>query len=126
MDQHLSWLQLSITQQLNCVSNTLAKQAVMNTIMKGYHNGLTQILPQEEVTLIVWGNKIIANISSSLHFHASKSVARKYHIHQRKKGKWTTKQFKKVNWEHLDHALKSRPDNCKVWRSKQTSGFCGT
>jgi hypothetical protein len=71
MDQHLSWLQLSLTQQLNCVCNTLAKQAVTNTIVKGYHNGLTQILPQEDIALIVWGDKITGNISSSLRFHAS-------------------------------------------------------
>jgi hypothetical protein len=53
-------------------------------------------------------------------------VARKYHIHQWKKDKWTTKQFEEVNWEHFDHALKSKPDNYKVWQSKQTSGFCST
>jgi hypothetical protein len=126
MDQHLSWSQLSLTQQLNCVCNTLAKQAVMNAIMKGYHDGLTQILLQEDVALIVWGNKITGNISSSLHFHTSKSVARKYNIHQQKKGKWTTEKFEEVDWEHLDHALKSKPNNYKVWQSKQTSGFCGT
>jgi hypothetical protein len=101
MDHHLSWLQLSLTQQLNCVCDTLAKRAVMNAIMKGYHNGPTQILPQEDVALIVWGNKITGNIPNSLRFHASKSVARKYHIHQWKKGKWTTNQFKEVDWEHL-------------------------
>jgi hypothetical protein len=126
MDQHLSWLQLSLTQQLNCVCNTLAKRAVMNAIMKDYHNGLTQILPQEDVALIVWGNKITGNISSSLCFHVSKSVAHKHHIHQRKNGKWTTKQFEGVNWEHLDHALKSKPDNYKVWQSRQMSRLCST
>jgi hypothetical protein len=81
MDHHLSWLQLSLTQQLNCVCDTLAKQAVTNTIMKSYHDGPTQILPREDVALIVWGSKITGDISSSLRFHASKSVARKYHIH---------------------------------------------
>jgi hypothetical protein len=126
MDHHLSWLQLSLTQQLNCVCDTLAKQAVTNAIMKGYHNGPTQILLREDVALIVWGDKIKGDISSSLRFHASKSVARKYHIYQQKKSKWTTKQFEEVDWEHLDHALKSKPDSYKVWQSKQTSGFCST
>jgi hypothetical protein len=111
MDQHLSWSQLSLTQQLNCVCNTLAKQAVTNAIMKGYHNGPTQILPQEDVALIGWGDKITGDISNSLRFHVSKSVACKYHIHQRKKGKWTTKKFEEVDWKHLDHALKSKPNN---------------
>jgi hypothetical protein len=106
MDQHLSWLQLSLPWRSNCVCNTLAKGAVTNDIMKGYHDGPTQILPREDIALIVWGDKITGNISSSLRFHTSKSVACKYHIHQQKKGKWTTKQFEEVDWEHLDHALK--------------------
>jgi hypothetical protein len=82
--------------------------------MKGYHDSPTQIFLREDVALIVWGDKITGD-SSSLRFHTSKSVARKYHIHQRKKGKWTTEQFKKIDWEHLDHALKSKPDNYKIW-----------
>jgi hypothetical protein len=82
MDHHSSWLQLSLTQQLNCVCDILAKQAVTNAIMKGCHNSPTQILPREDVALIVWGDKIMGDVSSSLRFHASKSVARKYYIHQ--------------------------------------------
>jgi hypothetical protein len=126
MDQHLSWLQLSITQQLNCVCHTLAKQAVTTAIIKGYHEGQAQILPREDVTLIVWNNKVTGNISGPLRFHASKSVAREYHIHQWKKGKWTHEQFKEVDWEHLDLALKSKADNYRIWRLKQTSGSCRT
>jgi hypothetical protein len=97
MDQHLSWLHLSITQQLNCVCNRLAKFAVTISIIDGCHKGQAQILPQEDITLIVWGNKVTGNISSPLHFHASKAVARKYHIQQRKKGKWTHEQFEEVD-----------------------------
>jgi hypothetical protein len=126
MDQHLSWSQLSLTQQLNCVCDTLAKQAVTRAIIKGYNDGHTQLLPQEDVALIVWGDKVTGNISGPLCFHASKAVARKYHIHQWKKGKWTHEQFDEVDWEHLDLALKSKADNYKIWRSKQTSSFCGS
>jgi hypothetical protein len=76
--------------------------------------------------LIVWGDKVTGIISGSLRFHANKSATHKYHIHQQKKGKWTHEQFEEVDWEHLDLALKSKADNYKIWRSKQTSGFCGT
>jgi hypothetical protein len=82
-------MQLSLTQQLNCVCNSLAKRAVTTAIVASYHGGLTQILPWEDVALIVWGNKVTGNISGSLRFYANKSVAHKYHIHQQKKGKWT-------------------------------------
>jgi hypothetical protein len=104
----------------------LAKQAVTDAIIKGYNTDSTQILPLEDVALIVWGDKIAGDISGLLRFHASKAVARKYHIHLRKKGKWTQVQFKEVDWDHLDLALKNKTDNYKIWRSKQTSDFCGT
>jgi hypothetical protein len=126
MGQHLLWMQLSLTQQLNCVCDTLAKQAVSSTIIEGYNKGHTQILPREDIALLVWGDKITGDISGPLRFHASKAVARKYHIHQRKKGKWTQAQFEEVNWDHLHLALNSKADNYKIWQSKQTSGFCGT
>jgi hypothetical protein len=60
-----------------------------------------------------------------LRFHANKKVARKY-LQQRIHNKWMAKQFKEVEWEHLDLALKNKADNYKILRSKQTSGFCGT
>jgi succinate dehydrogenase flavin-adding protein (antitoxin of CptAB toxin-antitoxin module) len=127
MDRHLSWSQLSLNQQLNCVCDLLAKQAVTNAIIEGYNTDHTQLLPREDIALIVWGDKITGdNISGPLRFHASKAVARKYHINQWKRGKWTQEQFEEVDWEHLDLALKSKADNYKIWPSKQTSGFCDT
>jgi hypothetical protein len=126
MDQHLPWLQLNLTQQLNCFCDSLAKQAVTKAIINGYQEGQAQLLPQEDVALIVWGDKVTGNISSPIRFHSSKAVTCKYHLHQRKKGKWTHEQFKEVDWENLDLALKSKADNYKIWRSKQSSSFCGT
>jgi hypothetical protein len=126
MDQHFLWLQLNLTQQLNCVCDSLAKQAVTKAIINGYQEGQAQLLPQEDVALIVWGDMVMGDISGPVCFHASKAVARKYHLCQWKKCKWTHKQFKEVDWEHLDLALKSKADNYKIWQSKQTSGFCGT
>jgi hypothetical protein len=126
MDQHLPWLQLNLMQQLNFVCNSLAKQAVTKAIIDGYHKGQAQLLPREDLALIVWGDKVTGNISGPIRFLASKTVACKYHLHQRKIGKWTHEQFEEVNWEHLDLALKSKADNYKIWQSKQTSGFCGT
>jgi hypothetical protein len=102
------------------------KKAVTNAITNRHIEGPTQILPREDAALIIWGDKITGDISRSLCFHASKSVAQKYHIQQRKKGKWTTEQFKEVDWEHLDLSLKSKANNYKIWQSKQASGFCGT
>jgi hypothetical protein len=75
MDEHFLWSQLSLTQQLNCVCDTLAKQAVTRAIIEGYNDGHAQLLPREDVALIVWGDKVTGDISGPLRFHASKAVA---------------------------------------------------
>ena len=125
MDRMLKWEQLTITQQLNCVCDTLAKRSVSTAITNGYHDRPTQFLPREDVALVIWGNKITGDISPHLRFHASKEVARKY-LASRPRNKWSAERFDQVDWEHLDLALKNKPDMYKIWRSKQHSGFCGT
>ena len=58
MDKYLLWHQLSLIQQLNCVCDTLAKQAVNLAMTQGYHDRPTQLLPKEDVAVIIWGNKL--------------------------------------------------------------------
>ena len=76
MDKYLLWHQLSLIQQLNCVCDTLAKQAVTLAMTQGYHDRPTQLLPKEDVAVVIWGNKITDDVSSPIRFHASKEVAR--------------------------------------------------
>lgn len=58
MDRMLKWEQLTLTQQINCVCDTLAKRSVSAVIANGYHDHPTQFLPREDVALVIWGNKI--------------------------------------------------------------------
>ncbi len=125
MDQCLKWEQLTLIQQLNCVCDTLAKQAITTATLQGYHSRQSQLLPKEDVALVIWGNKVTGDISSPLRFHASKEVARQ-HLGTRTKDKWSSDKFNAVDWEHLDLALKNKTDMYKIWRSKQNSGFCTT
>jgi hypothetical protein len=37
-----------------------------------------------------------------------------------------SKQFKEVNWENLDLAMKNKAEMYKIWQSKQNSSFCRT
>jgi hypothetical protein len=66
MDQLLKGEQLTLPQQLNCVCDTLAKCLVTAAIHGGYHNRPTQLLPKEDVALVIWGNKITGDISPHL------------------------------------------------------------
>ena len=84
MDRMLKWEQLTLIQKLNCVCDTMAKNAVSNAISLGYHDRPTQFLPKEDIALVIWGNKITGDISPHLRFHASKEVARKYLASRRK------------------------------------------
>jgi hypothetical protein len=85
MDRFLKWEQLTLVQQLNCVCDTMAKKSITLAIDHGYHGRRSQLLPKEDVALVIWGNKVTGNILLPLRFHASKEAARK-HLATRKKG----------------------------------------
>ncbi len=96
MDRMLGWEQLSLPQQLNCVCDTLAKRSVTAAINHGYHDRAIQLLPKEDVALVIWGTKITGNISPHLRFHASKEVAQRY-LTSRSKDKWSNDCFDAVD-----------------------------
>jgi hypothetical protein len=62
----------------------------------GYHDRQSQLLPKEDVALVIWGNKITGNISRHLRFHASKEMARTY-LASRPKDKWSNERFNAVD-----------------------------
>ena len=74
MDKYLLWHLLSLIQQLNCVCNTNAKGAVHRAIRTEYTSILTQILPREDISIVIWGNKITNDVSQPVCFHASKEI----------------------------------------------------
>jgi hypothetical protein len=124
MGRMLKWEQLTLTQKLNCVCDTLAKRSVTTAINHGYHDRPTQLLPKEDMALVIWGNKITGDVSLHLRFHANKEVARRY-LTSRPRDKWPNDRFDAVDWELLDLALKNKQEMYRIWRSKQHSGFCG-
>jgi hypothetical protein len=109
MNRYLKWEQLMLTQQLNWVCDMLAKKSITTAIIQGDHDRQSQLLPNKDVALIIWGDKITGYILSPLRFHASKEVARKY-LGNCKKDKWSNDRFNAVDWEHLELALKNKAD----------------
>ena len=63
--------------------------------------------------VIVWGNKVTGDILQPLRFHTSNEVARSY-LQTQSKDKLTNEQFDEVDWEHLDQAMKNKPDMYRV------------
>jgi hypothetical protein len=123
MDRILLWHQLSLVQQLNCVCDTTAKAAVHRALTMGYISVPTQLLPREDVAVVIWGHKVTNDVSNPIRFHASKEIARGL---LPRTLKWPHDRFDEVDWEHLDLALSSTSDMYKLWRSKQHTGYCGT
>ena len=123
MDRILLWHQLSLVQQLNCVCDTTAKAVVHGALTKGYISIPTQLLPREDVAVVIWGHKVTNDVSHPIRFHASKEIAQGLLPGTLK---WPQDHFDKVDWEHLDLALSSKSDLYKLWRSKQHTGYCGT
>ena len=66
---------------------------------------------------------LTSDVSHPVRFHASKETARGLLSNARK---WPGDRFDKVDWEHLDLAMKSKNDMYKIWRFKHDTGFCGT
>ena len=75
MDKYLLWHQLSPIQQLNCVCNTTAKVVVHRAVTTGYTSTPTQILPREDISIVIWGNKITNDVSQPV---CSSMQARNY------------------------------------------------
>jgi hypothetical protein len=84
---------------------------------------MCQILPQEDIAIVIWGNKITNAISNPVRFHASKEIARGLLADTKE---WPHDQFEEVDWEHLDLAMTSKSNMYKIWRSKQHTDFCRT
>ena len=120
MDKYLLWQQLSLVQQLNCVCDTTTKGAVQRAITTGYIGTPTQLLPQEDVAIVIWGNKLTSNVSHPVRFHASKEIARDLLADTRK---WPRDRFDEVDWENLDLAMKSKNDMYKNGDPSSTRGF---
>jgi len=53
MDKYLLWHQLSLIQQLNCVCDTTAKGAVYRAVTTGHTSTPTQILPREDISIVI-------------------------------------------------------------------------
>jgi hypothetical protein len=63
---------------------------------EGSYNKPTQLLPKEDVAVVIWGNKITDDISHTIRLQASKEAAKKY-WGNKKKNPWTNKRSDKVD-----------------------------
>ncbi len=135
LDDHLSWDQLSVVQQLNVHFDLLAKQAVQDYISQPIdRKPIHQLLPREQVAAIVAGEKLTSDTAAALRFALGTIEARRFFTrpinikNQSNKGGlgWHGSKFDAIDWKTLERALAPKPMTYKVWLAKQTVGVCAT
>ncbi len=65
-----------------------------------YFSTPTQILPREDVAIVIWGNKITNDVSHPVRLHASKEIARRILT--------DTKKWPQDRFEELGRVTKRR------------------
>ena len=120
MDDVLTWEQLSQAEQLNCICDALAKDALDKGIREP-HSPTINMLPRAAVFFS--DGKATSDPADMLRIELGHREARKFLTHEMG---WTPLQFDLVAWKYLNTTLLSKPLAFRLWLAKQHSGFCAT
>ena len=122
MDDVLKWEQLSQAEQLNCICDALAKDA-LDTGIREPHPPTPVMLPRERAAVFFSDGKATSDPADMLRTELGHREARKFLTHEMG---WTPLQFDLVAWKYLNATLLSKPLAFRLWLAKQHSGFCAT
>jgi hypothetical protein len=126
MDQHLSWLQLNLLQQLNCVWDTLAKKAVTNAITNGHIEGPTQICRGKMLLLLSGVTRSQATYLDPFASTQANQWLKSITFNKVRRGNGLQSNSKRLIGNTSTCPSNPRPIIIKIWQSKQALGFCGT
>ena len=73
--------------------------------------------------LFVGDKKLTSDLSRAIRLEASREKTKEFWINE---CKWPSEQFDEGDWDMLDATLEKKPDDYKMWLSKQHTHFCGT
>ena len=122
MDDVLTWEQLSVAEQLNCMCDALAKDALDKGI-RTLQASTTTMLPRELAAVFFSDGKSTSDPAEMMRIEIGHRKARWFLTHEIG---WTPLQFDLVAWKHLNATLSSKPLAFRLWLAKQHSGFCAT
>jgi len=136
-DRYKMWWQLSTEQQLNCICDELAKEAVRQSFGFSVRTAPQLRLPRESAAVFVAGMKQTTDVAQDVRFELSRVAAERFYTAplggrrpdgSRRPGGlgWSLESFQAVDWAMLDATLAKKPQMYKQWLAKQGSGFCGT
>ena len=122
MDEVLPWEQLSLAEQLNCMCDTLAKEA-LDVGIKEITTTTTNMLPREQAAVIFPDGKATSDPADMLRIELGHREARRFLVNEMD---WTPMQFDMIAWKYLHVTLLTKPLAFRIWLAKQHSGFCAT
>ncbi len=122
MDDLVPWEQLSLPEQLNCMCDALAKDALQQGIRDKYRDH-TNTLPREKAAAYFEDGKATSDPAEIIRMALGKQQAKKFLINEKN---WSPTQFEEVAWNELHDTLHSKPVAFRIWLSKQHSDFCAT
>jgi len=134
-DEHFTWDELTLFQQLNVHCDLLAKQAIQDAISNPIQQVTEhQLLPREQAAIFVSGQKQTSDLAKSLRFALGLIDAKKFFtrpIRLRNESNigglgWSSRRFDIIDWHTLTMVLESKPAMYGVWLAKQTVGVCAT
>jgi hypothetical protein len=127
-------LRLDLPAQLNITCDRLANKAVIRALCTTTHPAGPQLLPFENIAIILDGKKVISGVSPAIRFAFGCKEARRFYTAARHRiwcsnmgglG-WSEEAFNEVDWKALERALNRRPNRFQLWLSKQAIGICAT
>ena len=122
IDEVLPWEQLSLTERLNCMCDTLAKEA-LDKGTREISTPTTNMLPREQAAVFFSDSKATSDPADMLHLELGHREARQFLLHEMD---WTPAKFDLIAWKHLHATLLTKPLAFRIWLAKQHSGFCAT
>jgi hypothetical protein len=108
---------------LNCEMDARAKGLLRSLLRDGDHEQRQIRIFKEPWPLWINGRKACRDIGPLISEQVDGKPLLDY---MKKKGKMGTAEYTEVDWEAVEGAMKSVPQNRRIWISKHVSTFCGT
>jgi hypothetical protein len=120
-DKTIPWDSLSLLQQLNCIADQLAKEALWRAFASGRY--ISSNFPFESFRIIINGSKVTSSIRDTLYKSWGHKAAKDL-FEQRKIV--SSQNFDLICWDAVSEAMLIYPRMFRVFVTKMVSHFCGT
>jgi hypothetical protein len=98
------------------------------------HPAGPQLLPFENIAIILDGKKVTSGVSPAICFALGREEARRFYTATRHRVQgsnmgglgWSEEAFDEVDWKAPERALNCHPNGFQLWLSKQAIGICAT